>query len=127
MHPFDYPHPSRLPIFPPAARHFDPVQFLFHLMKRIVADLFTRTHGENCLASRLKGPVVNVAVGESSGFPFFRSGIDGSQVRGELLSDRLCDRRSVMLEPRKARTQGAFTRSRDFVPDRVIVTQVERT
>ena len=39
----------------PAARHFDPVQFLFHLMKRIIADLVTRTHGENSLARRLKG------------------------------------------------------------------------
>ena len=93
-----------------AARHFDPVQFLFHLMKRVVADLFTGTHGENRLARRLKGSAVHVAVGDASGFAFFRIGIDGSQVRDELLPDRLCDRRSVMLEPRQAGTQGAFTR-----------------
>ena len=71
-------HTSALTVefFFPAARHFDPVQFLFHLMKRIIADLFARTHGENRLARRLKGSAVNVAVGESSGFPFFRIGID---------------------------------------------------
>ena len=44
-------------------------------MKRIVADLVAGTHGENSLARRLKRPAVNVAVGESSGFPFFRIGI----------------------------------------------------
>src|SRR5712692_7456157 len=62
-----------------AAGHFDPVQFLFHLMKRIIADLVTCTHGENSLARRLNGSAVKVAVGESSGFAFFRIGIHGSQ------------------------------------------------
>ena len=38
----------------PAARHFDPVQFLFHLMKGIVADLVAGAHRENGLARRLK-------------------------------------------------------------------------
>ena len=71
-------------------------------MKRIIADLFTRTHGENSLARRLKGSVVHVAVGESSGLPFLRIGIEGSQVRDEFLPHRLCDRRSLILEPRKA-------------------------
>ena len=47
-------------------------------------------------------------------------------MRDEFLPDRLCDRRSVMLELRQPGTQGAFTRSGDFVSDRVIVTQVER-
>ena len=47
-------------------------------------------------------------------------------MRGEFLPDRFCDRRSVMIESRKAGAQGALTRSADFVSDRVIVTQVER-
>ena len=75
-----------------AASHFDPVQFLFHLMKGIVADFVAGAHGENGLARRVKSAVVNVAVGESSGFAFFRIGIHGSQMRGEFLPDRLCDR-----------------------------------
>src|SRR2546425_3020785 len=117
----------RLGIFSPTARHFDPVQFLFHLMKRVVADLFTHPHGENSLARRLKGSAVTVAVGEPSGFAFFRIDINRSQVRDEFLSDRLCDRRSVVFETRKPGTQGAFTRRGDFVSDRIIVTQVERS
>ena len=36
-----------LAILFPAAGHFDPVQLLFHLMKRVIADLVARTHGEN--------------------------------------------------------------------------------
>jgi hypothetical protein len=95
-------------------------------MKCIIADLFTRTHGENGLTRRLKGSAVNISVGESSVLSFFGIGIDGSQVRDEFLPDRLCERRSVMLEPRKSGAQGAFTRCGDFVTDRVIVTQVER-
>ncbi len=95
-------------------------------MKRIVADLVAGTHGENSLARRLKGSAVNVAVGESSGFPVFRIGVRRSQMRDEFLPDRLCDRRSVVLEPREPGTQGAFTRRADFVSDRVIVPQVER-
>ena len=47
-------------------------------------------------------------------------------MRDEFLPDRVCDRRSIMLEPRKPGTQGAFARGRDFVADRVIVPQVER-
>ena len=94
-------------------------------MKRVIADLVTRTHGENSLARRLKGPAVKVGVGESPGFPFFSIGIDGSQMRDEFLPDRVCDRRSIMLELRQPGTQGAFTRCTDFVSDRVIVPQVE--
>jgi hypothetical protein len=94
-------------------------------MKCVIADLFTRTHGENSLARRLKGSAVHVAVGEASGDPFFRIGIDRSQVRDEFLPDLLCDRRLVMLELGKPSTQGAFTRGRYFVADRVIVVQVE--
>ena len=43
-------------------------------MKGIVADLVAGTHGENGLARRLQGAAVNVAVGELSGFAFFRIG-----------------------------------------------------
>jgi len=61
-------------------------------MKRIIADLFTRTHRKNSLARRLKGSVVNVAMVESARFPFFRIAIGRSQVRDEFLPDRVCDR-----------------------------------
>src|SRR2546428_9883001 len=71
----------RLGIFSPTARHFDPVQFLLHLMKRIVADLFTHPHGENSLARRLKGTAVTVVVGEPRSFAFFRLCINRYQVR----------------------------------------------
>ncbi len=94
-------------------------------MKRIIADLITRTHGKNSLACRLKGSAVRVAVGESSGLPFFRIGIDRSQMRDELLPDRICDRRSITLKLRQTGTQRAFTRCTDFVSHRVIVPQVE--
>jgi hypothetical protein len=46
----------------PAARHFEPVQFFFHLMKRIVADLVVVAHGENGLACGLNGIAMDVAV-----------------------------------------------------------------
>ena len=61
-------------------------------MKRVIADLFVRTHGENSLTRRLKRPAVYVAVGDSSRVPFVEIGVDRSQVRGEFLADRLCDR-----------------------------------
>jgi hypothetical protein len=48
-----------------AAGHFDPVQFLFHLMKRIIANLCTGTHAEHGLACCLKGSPVN-----NEGFEF---------------------------------------------------------
>ena len=93
------PRSARPAIFFPAAGHFDPVQFLFHLMKRIVADFLTRAHGENSLTRGQNSFAVNVAVSESSGVPFFGLDIDGSQVRDEFHPDRLGSRRSVMLEP----------------------------
>src|SRR6266849_1732213 len=96
-------------------------------MKRIIADLVTRTHGKNSLACRLKGAAVKVAVGESSGFPFFRIGIDRSQMRDEFLPDCICDRRSITLKLRQPGTQRAFTCRTDFVSHRVIVLQVEHT
>ena len=95
-------------------------------MKRIIANLFTRTHVENRLARRLKGSVVNLAMGESSGFSFLSVAIDRSQVRGEFLPDRLSGRRSLVLDPREAGTQGTLTRSGDLLPDGVSVTQIER-
>src|SRR6266550_4587411 len=95
-------------------------------MECIIADLVAGTHSEHSLARRLKGSAVNVAVSESSGFPFFRILIRRSQMRDEFLPDRLCDWRSVMLKPRKPGTQGACTRCTDFMSDRVIVPQVER-
>ena len=94
-------------------------------MKRVIADLVARTHGEHGLARRLKGSAVKVAVGESSGFPVFGIGVHRSQMRDEFLPHRVGDRRSLPLEPRQTGTQGAFTRCADFVSDRVIVLQVE--
>jgi hypothetical protein len=85
------------------------------MKKRVIADLSIRTHGENCLARRLKGSAMNVAVAESCDLSFFRIGIDGSQGRDELLPDHLCDRQSMELERRKPGTQGAFTSSASFV------------
>ncbi len=111
---------------PPATRHFDPVQRLLHLVKRVIANLFIRTHGENCLACRLKGSAAQVVVSVSSGFPIFRIAINGSQMGDEFLLHRFRHGRSVMLEFGEPGTQGAFTRSGDFVSDRVIVSQVER-
>jgi len=90
---------ARPAIFFPAGGHFDPVQFFFHLMKRIVADLLARAHGENSLARGQNSLAVDIAVGELSGVPFFGMGIDGSQVRDEFQPDCLGGRRSVMLEP----------------------------
>src|SRR5438128_7965463 len=80
----------------PAVSHFDPVQFLFHLMKRIIADLVAGTHGENSLTRRVKGVSMNVAMKGSSGFSFLRVAIPGSQMRDEFLPYRLCDWRSVV-------------------------------
>src|SRR6185436_3806454 len=46
----------------PAAGHFEPVQFLFDLMERVVADLVVGTHGEHRLTRRLEGATVEVVV-----------------------------------------------------------------
>jgi len=70
-------------------------------MKRIIADLVAGAHRENSLARRLKGAAVKVAVGESSGFPFFGIGVHRSQMRDEFLPYRLCDGRPITLEFRK--------------------------
>ena len=48
--------------FSPAAGHLDPVQFLFELMKRIVADLVGVAHAEDGVSRCLDRPAVNVAV-----------------------------------------------------------------
>jgi len=48
-------------------------------------------------------------------------------MRDELLPHRLGRRRSVMLEARKPGAQRAFARSTNFVSNRVIVSEVERT
>jgi len=48
-------------------RHFEPVQFLFHLMKRIVADLVAGTHGENRLPCRVDSGAMEVAMCRARG------------------------------------------------------------
>jgi hypothetical protein len=94
-------------------------------MKCSIADLFTRTHGENGLTRRREGSALNISVGESSGFRFL-----GSASMDPRCAMNCCltasARRSLMLEPRKSGAQGAFTRCGDFATDRVIVTQVGR-
>ena len=45
-----------------AAGHFEPVQFLFDEMERVVADLAAGTHGDNGLPRRLKRSTVECAV-----------------------------------------------------------------
>jgi len=76
----------------PAARHLDPVQFLFQLMKRVVADLVVGTHGQSDLARSPKSPEVNVVVTGSPGFALFRIGVQGSQMGREFLPHRVCNR-----------------------------------
>ena len=49
--------------FVSATCHLEPVQFLFHLMKGIVANLVAVAHGEHGLARGLKGSAMNVAMG----------------------------------------------------------------
>ena len=53
---------ARPAIFFRAGGHFDPVQFFFHLMKRIVADLVGVAHGENGAARRSKRGAVDLIV-----------------------------------------------------------------
>ena len=91
-------------------------------MKRIVADLFVRAHGENHLARRLDRRDVDVAMRESPGLPFFQIGVDRPQVGDEFLSDRVGNRRSVAVEPFESGTQRAFACRNDLVPDGVVVT-----
>jgi hypothetical protein len=83
--------PSRVAVLDAAARHLDPVQFLFHLMEGIVADLVAGAHREHGLARGVQSPAVNVAMCESSGLALLRIGIHRSQVRDEFLPDRLGD------------------------------------
>ena len=45
-----------------ATCHFEPVQFLLDLVKRIVADLVVGAHGENGLPRRLEGAAMELAV-----------------------------------------------------------------
>jgi hypothetical protein len=117
--------PGGVLLVPAAACHFDPVQFFFHPVKGIVADLVAGAHRQDRLARRLEGPAVNIAVGQPPGVAGVRRGVLGSQVGDELLPDRIGDRRSVVLDPGQPGAQRAFARGADFMADRVIVPQVE--
>jgi hypothetical protein len=55
-----------------AIRHFEPVQFLFYLVQRIVADLVVSAHGKNGLSGRPKGSTMNLTVLVASGVGSFR-------------------------------------------------------
>src|SRR5258705_2628800 len=81
----------KIGLFPPTAGHLYPVQFLFQLMERIVADLVAFAHAEDGVSRALERPAVNVAVGEAPGFAFIRVRIRSAQMRGEFLPDRLRD------------------------------------
>ena len=74
----------------PALCHFEPVEFLFHFVKRIVADLVVGPHGENSLSRRLKGRAAEVAVREARVRVWI--GSFRCQMCCELLADCLSDR-----------------------------------
>jgi hypothetical protein len=109
----------------PAAGHFEPVQFLFDLMERVVADLVVGPHDEHRLPRGLEGATVELAVCRMCGTTVSSIQLLLGQMRRELLSDGLRHRRVVVGEARQSRSQGAFARRLHFATDRIIVIQVE--
>ena len=100
--------------------HFEPVQLLFDLMKRVVADLVVGAHGEHRLPHRLDGSAMEFAVCGASRITRVRIPSFVRQVCRELLPDGVGDRRFVMREAGKSRTQCAFTRRTQFAADRIV-------
>src|SRR5262249_62086751 len=90
--------------------HFEPVQFLFHPMKGVVADLVAGTHGENGLPSRPEGSTMDLAVRGARGVVGAAIGSFICQMFRQLPPDGIRDRRSVALEAREPGPQRAFTR-----------------
>ena len=68
-------------------------------MKGIIADLLTRTHGDDGLARCLQGFAMNVAVAGTSSA--FLVGLNRPQMCDEFLPDRFGDRRLVVLDLRQ--------------------------
>ena len=97
-------------VFLAAARHFEPVQFLFHLMKRVVADLIAGPHGKDGLAGCLHGaPMDFVVRGTHSGMRM-EKGSAGREACGKLLPNENGGRRIVTGDARNGGLQGAFAR-----------------
>src|SRR6185503_15449478 len=81
----------------PSARHLEPIQFLFHLMKGIVADLVVGAHVDDRLARGLKGTLMDVAVRGMPSLPVAIR-ISRRQMCGELLANGIGNRRTIALE-----------------------------
>src|SRR5262245_423120 len=99
----------RLGVVLSSASHFQPVQLLFELMERVVANLVAGAHRVNGLARRLERPPMNIGVRDRSGVAVLRPAFRAAEVRDELMPDRLCIKRVVVLEPRQPGPQRSLT------------------
>jgi Dolichyl-phosphate-mannose-protein mannosyltransferase len=106
------------------ACHFQPVQFLFDLMERIVADLVVGTHVENSLSSRFERATMQFAMcGAHRICLSIHSGV--CQMRRELLPDGVRDRR-IIIQARDCGLERSFTRRTHLASDGILVMQIER-
>src|SRR4051794_27749454 len=109
-----------------AARHLEPVEFLFHLMERIVSDRVAGPHGENGSPGSSNGRAMNVAMSTASFSAGFGFDAHRSKVGREFLPDQIRNRRSIAVEARKAGLQGPFACGVHFMADRIVVGQRDR-
>ena len=96
-------------------------------MERIVADLVVGTHGENRSPRRVDRSAVECSMCGSPGTLCATIRICLGQMCGELLPQCVRNRRCLVRKARQARSQRALTRETHFVPNRILVVQIERT
>ena len=95
-------------------------------MKGVVPDLVAGTHRVKSLPCRLERSAMQLAVCDAGAVPGVSIRPFRRQVRGKLLSNRLCNRRFVVRKARQPRIQRASARRTQFATNGVIVVQVER-
>src|SRR4051812_32623865 len=99
--------------------HFKPVQFLFHQMKRVVANLIAFAHIEYGLASRLKRCPAQFGVRRLSGITSFRTVRCKTYL--QFFAHRSCNRSLFVPEACQTGAESALTRGRQLTPDGIVI------